>query len=167
MGWNYVSIRKLQQCCHWNLGMGKKFHPTLHWACDYLPILLDKSIHIVPSLQLPDSMHKIVPWLQTKRLWKTWFGTPSLLSWRHCNAIGCPWERFMAFIGVFKYDQLSRSRFYTTHFPRYNRPCYIDKVLIIYFLFAGEFPVICSLNGEFIANLVVHVFSSTNPFTHW
>ena len=39
MGCNYLSIPKLQQCNCWSLGMDKKFHPTLYWACDYLSML--------------------------------------------------------------------------------------------------------------------------------
>ena len=39
MGWNYLSIPKLQRCNRWSLGMDKWFHPTLYWACDYLSML--------------------------------------------------------------------------------------------------------------------------------
>ena len=39
MGWNYLSIPKLQRCNRWSLGMDKWFHPTLYHACDYLSML--------------------------------------------------------------------------------------------------------------------------------
>ena len=40
MGWNYLSIPKLQRCNRWSLGMNKYFHPTLHNECNYLSILV-------------------------------------------------------------------------------------------------------------------------------
>ena len=46
MGWNYLSIPKLQRSNHWSLGMGKQFHPTLYCACDYLSMLGLKLNHI-------------------------------------------------------------------------------------------------------------------------
>ena len=39
MGWNYLSILKLQRCNRWSLGMDKSFHPTVYWACNYLSML--------------------------------------------------------------------------------------------------------------------------------
>ena len=36
MGWNCLSIYKLERCRCWSLWMDKKFHPTFYWACDYL-----------------------------------------------------------------------------------------------------------------------------------
>ena len=39
MGYNYLSIPKLQRCNRWSLGMDKCFHHTLNWACDYLSML--------------------------------------------------------------------------------------------------------------------------------
>ena len=36
VGWNYLSIPKLQQCNHWSLGMDKQIHPTPYTWCDYL-----------------------------------------------------------------------------------------------------------------------------------
>ena len=47
MGWNYVSIPKLQRCNRWSLGMHRLFHPTLYWACDYLAML--GLIHFIKS----------------------------------------------------------------------------------------------------------------------
>ena len=35
MGWNYLSIPKLQWLHHWSLGMDKWFHPTHFSGCDY------------------------------------------------------------------------------------------------------------------------------------
>ena len=46
MGWNYLSIPKLQQCNRWSLGMDKLFHPTLHCACDYLSMMGLKLFHV-------------------------------------------------------------------------------------------------------------------------
>ena len=46
MGWNFLSILKLQRCNHWSLGMEKQFHPWLYIACDYLPMLGLKLNHV-------------------------------------------------------------------------------------------------------------------------
>ena len=46
MGWNCLSIPKLQWCNRWCLGMDKQFHPTLYWACDYLSMLVLKLIRV-------------------------------------------------------------------------------------------------------------------------
>ena len=32
MGWNYLSIQKVQTLHRWSLGMDKWFHPALYWA---------------------------------------------------------------------------------------------------------------------------------------
>ena len=39
MGWNYLSIPKLQRCNRWSLGMDKLFHSTLYNGCDYISML--------------------------------------------------------------------------------------------------------------------------------
>ena len=39
MGWNYLSIPKLQRCNRWSLGMDKLFHPALYNWCDYISML--------------------------------------------------------------------------------------------------------------------------------
>ena len=39
MGWNYLSIHKLQRLHRWSLGMDKQFHPILYNGCDYLSML--------------------------------------------------------------------------------------------------------------------------------
>ena len=49
MGWNYLSIPKLQRLHRWSLGMDKKSHPLLYWACDYLSMLVLKLNHISKS----------------------------------------------------------------------------------------------------------------------
>ena len=36
MGWNYLSIPKLQRLHRWSLGMDKQFHPTVYYVCSYL-----------------------------------------------------------------------------------------------------------------------------------
>ena len=46
MGWNYLSIPKLQRCNRWSLGMDKWFYPTFYWARDYLSMLVLKWIHV-------------------------------------------------------------------------------------------------------------------------
>ena len=46
MGWNYLSIPKLQRLHRWSLGMDKQFHPMLYWACDYLSMLGFKLNHV-------------------------------------------------------------------------------------------------------------------------
>ena len=46
MGWNYLSIPKLQRCSRWSLGMDKWFHPTLYNGCNYLSILCLKLNHV-------------------------------------------------------------------------------------------------------------------------
>ena len=46
MGWNYLSIPKLQRCNRWSLGMDKSFHPTLYQACNYLSMLWLKLNHV-------------------------------------------------------------------------------------------------------------------------
>ena len=38
MGWNYLSISKLQRLHRWSLEMHKLVHPTLRNGCDYLSI---------------------------------------------------------------------------------------------------------------------------------
>ena len=47
MGWNYLSILKLQRLHRWSLGMDKLFHPALYWACNYLSVIGLKLIHII------------------------------------------------------------------------------------------------------------------------
>ena len=39
MGWNNLSIPKLQRFNLWSLGMNKQFHPTVYRACDYFSML--------------------------------------------------------------------------------------------------------------------------------
>ena len=52
MGWNYLSIpklqrfHKLQRWNRWSLGMDKYIHPTLYQACDFLSMLEFKLIHV-------------------------------------------------------------------------------------------------------------------------
>ena len=45
VGWNYLSISKLQWLHHWSLGKEKKFHLTLYDGCNYIFILWLKLIH--------------------------------------------------------------------------------------------------------------------------
>ena len=46
MGWNYLSIPKLQRLHRWSLGMDKLFHPTHYNGCNYLSMLGLKLIHV-------------------------------------------------------------------------------------------------------------------------
>ena len=46
MGWNYLSIPKLQRCNRWSLEMDKQFHLTLCQVCDYLSMLGLKLNHV-------------------------------------------------------------------------------------------------------------------------
>ena len=60
MGWNYLSIPKLQWCSRWSLGMDKLFHPTHYWACNYLSMLGLNLIHV--SKRSYSSYDDLVPW---------------------------------------------------------------------------------------------------------
>ena len=46
MGWNYLSIPKLQRLHRWSLGMDKYFHPTHYNGCNYLSMLGLKLNHV-------------------------------------------------------------------------------------------------------------------------
>ena len=46
VGWNYLSILKLQRLHRWSLGMDEKFHPTLYDGCIYLFMVGLKLIYI-------------------------------------------------------------------------------------------------------------------------
>ena len=48
MGWNNLSIPKLQWC-NWSLETDKWIHSTLHWACDYLFLLGLKLVNVNES----------------------------------------------------------------------------------------------------------------------
>ena len=52
MGWNYLSIPKLQRCNRrWGLGMDKWFHHTLYRECDHLSMLGLKLNHVGPGVK--------------------------------------------------------------------------------------------------------------------
>ena len=46
MGWNYLSIPKLQRCTRWSLGMDKRISSHTLLACDYLSMLGLKLNHV-------------------------------------------------------------------------------------------------------------------------
>ena len=46
MGWNHLSIPKLQQLHRWSLGMDRKFHSTFYYGCNWLPMLGLKLIYV-------------------------------------------------------------------------------------------------------------------------
>ena len=50
MGWNYLSIPKLQRLCRWSLEMDKQFPPPLYNGCNYL-LASYRTIHLLTSLQ--------------------------------------------------------------------------------------------------------------------
>ena len=65
MGWNYLSIPKLQRLHCWSLGMDKWFHPTVYNGCDYLSMLGLKLNHV--SKRGPRSTlgrHQLPCWLE-------------------------------------------------------------------------------------------------------
>ena len=49
VGWDYLSIPKLQWCKIWSLVMYKSFHPTFYWACNYVSMLGLKLLHVGKS----------------------------------------------------------------------------------------------------------------------
>ena len=66
MGWNYLSIPRLQRCIRWSLGIDKYFHPTLYWACDYLSMVGLKLNHAETGLQGPvESCHYVIEGIKT------------------------------------------------------------------------------------------------------
>ena len=52
MGWNYLSISKLQRCHRWSLEMDKLFHPTYYNRCNYLSMVEFKLNHIGKRAQV-------------------------------------------------------------------------------------------------------------------
>ena len=46
LGWNYLSIPRLQRLHSWSSGMDYQFHPTHFWLCDYLSRLILKLIYV-------------------------------------------------------------------------------------------------------------------------
>ena len=60
MGWNYLSIPKLQRLHRWSLGMDKLFHPTHYNGCNYLSMLGLKLIHVSKRGHW-SSIHSMMP----------------------------------------------------------------------------------------------------------
>ena len=50
VGWNFLSISKLQRLHRWILRMDKLFHPTLYSGCNYLFKLGLRSIHVIKQI---------------------------------------------------------------------------------------------------------------------
>ena len=46
VGWNYLSIPKLQRLHRWSLRMNKEFHTTPYSGCNYLSMLYLQLIHV-------------------------------------------------------------------------------------------------------------------------
>ena len=76
MGWNDLSIPKLQRLRRWSLGMDKPFHPTFYNVCNYLSMLGFKWFHVSErgTRLLSDSLQDhfmgtwAIPWLH-RCLW--------------------------------------------------------------------------------------------------
>ena len=47
VGWNYLSIPKLQRRNHWSLEMDELFHPTLHCTCDFYLSMLGLKLNML------------------------------------------------------------------------------------------------------------------------
>ena len=62
MGWNYLSIPKLERGKHWSLGIVNLFHPTLYWACDYLSMLGLKIHHVGKGVPVIWMSYSDVAW---------------------------------------------------------------------------------------------------------
>ena len=68
---NYSSIPKLHRCSRWSLGMDKKFHPKLYWACDYLSMQELRINHV--SKRVPwNKLHMRGDWNLRFRIFKSW-----------------------------------------------------------------------------------------------
>ena len=57
MGWNYLSISKLQRQDRWSFGMDMWFHPTFYWAYGYLSALGLKLFQV--NKRGPGTLHVI------------------------------------------------------------------------------------------------------------
>ena len=60
MGWNYLSIPKLQLLHRWNLGKDELFHPTFDNGCNYLVVLGLDYIHIITLWHEQDEQLQVV-----------------------------------------------------------------------------------------------------------
>ena len=80
MGWNYLSILKLQRCNPLNLGIDKYL---LYWACDYLSKLGFKLIHA----------SKRVPWRRSLSFWRYFMSLIVRACVEMCYAGSC-WRYF-------------------------------------------------------------------------
>ena len=80
MGWNYLSIPKLQRLHRWSLGMDKLFHPTHYNGCDYLSMLglklnhVRKRGHRSPEAPFTTRINLfiILAWMRNYLHWKVW-----------------------------------------------------------------------------------------------
>ena len=70
MGWNYLSIPKLQRLHRWSLGMDKSFHPMHYNGCNYLSMLGLKLNHV--SKRGP--RWSVMLWQQPVFFFKNWCG---------------------------------------------------------------------------------------------
>ena len=102
MDWNYLSIPKLQQCNRWSLGMDKKFHPTLCWACDYLSMLVLKLNHVSKRGYSSHHLIAILGWrdkvvmrlcktayLSQQNIWTAFAYVKPLVKWTKMFCISC------------------------------------------------------------------------------
>ena len=112
MGWNYLSIPKLQRWNRWSLGMDKKFHSTLSWACNCFSMLglkLNEISKWAPGLLLSwtELQHKHIssvpgrsfkhylPWLINWEFPNFWcffnHSDPGLILWLCALCHSCAW----------------------------------------------------------------------------
>ena len=100
MGWNYLSIPKLQRCSRWSLGMDKLFHPTLYWVCDYLSMLGLRLNHVSKS------------------------GLRSYCKWKGCICDRAAERRFSKLTIHFSKTESELLGFFLTHMRRKRRSSY-------------------------------------------
>ena len=60
MGWNYLSIPKLQRLHRWGLEMDKQFHPALYNGCNHLYVLGLKLNHVGKGAPGPSLWTEII-----------------------------------------------------------------------------------------------------------
>ena len=99
MGWNYLSIPKLQRCNRWSLGMDKYIHPTFYNGCNYLSMLGLKLNH-VSKRGHRNIIYALTKDILTNKMHWNWFFLVmlNLLSlWFHnCQKsnISLPWSNY-------------------------------------------------------------------------
>ena len=80
VGWNYLSIPKLQWLNSWSLGMDRYFHPTLYLACNYLSKLVLKLNRVSKRDQKGCYLDDYQGYINMALPW--WFSM-ELMNWYH------------------------------------------------------------------------------------